>query len=98
MRIIQDNTLFEWDENKERINKQKHKLSFTTALQVFRDDSRIEKYDTAHSIDEDRYIAIGMVGDTAIIVTVSYTPRDEAIRIISARKATKQERGLYYDD
>ena len=95
MRIIRNDTVFEWDENKERINKQKHKLSFTTALQVFNDDNRIEKYDSVHSFDEDRYIAIGTVNDITFVVTVSYTPRDEAIRIISARKATKQERGLY---
>ncbi len=98
MRIIRNDTVFEWDENKERINKQKHKLSFTTALQVFNDDNRIEKYDSVHSFDEDRYIAIGTVNDITFVVTVSYTPRDEAIRIISARKATKQERGLYYDN
>lgn len=58
------------------------------------DDYYIEMYDFEHSIDEDRYIAIGMVGDLLFVV---FTERGEAIRLISARLATERERGLYYD-
>ena len=54
----------------------------------------IEMYDFEHSIDEDRYIAIGMVGDLLFVV---FTERGENIRLISARLATEQERRLYYD-
>ena len=51
---------FEWDEEKDRINRQKHGISFETASYVFRDEYYIEMYDFEHSMDEDRYIAIGM--------------------------------------
>lgn len=54
-------------------------------------------YDDVHSDTEDRYITIGEINGVAIIVFVVYTERDDAIRLISARKATKQERRAYYD-
>ena len=85
---------FEWDEEKERINRQKHGISFETASYVFRDEHYIEMYDFEHSIEEDRYIAIGMVGDLLFVV---FTERGEIIRLISARLATESERRLYYD-
>lgn len=89
--------LFEWDEAKEQINFSKHGIDFSTAALVFSDDCRIEKYDDAHSDDEDRYITIGQVQGTMIIVMVVYTEREEAIRIISARRATKREEEAYYN-
>ena len=89
--------LFEWDDDKEQINISKHVIDFSTAALVFSDDSRIEKYDDAHSDDEDRYITIGQVHGTMIIVMVVYTEREEAIRIISARRATKREEEAYYN-
>lgn len=52
---------FEWDEEKNLINQKKHKISFETAAYVFEDENYIEMYDFEHSIDEDRYIAIGCV-------------------------------------
>ncbi|MCD8370806.1 MAG: BrnT family toxin [Clostridiales bacterium] len=85
---------FEWDENKNSINKIKHKISFQTAAYVFNDPNYIEMYDFEHSIDEDRYIAIGKVGD---IIFVVFTEKKDTIRLISARLATSAERGLYYD-
>lgn len=85
---------FEWDEEKDRINQIKHGISFETAAYVFADVHYIEMYDFEHSIDEDRYIAIGMVGDLLFVV---YTERGENIRLISARLATESERRLYYD-
>lgn len=54
----------------------------------------IEMYDFEHSTEEDRYIAIGMVGDLLFVV---FTERRENIRLISARLATESERRLYYD-
>ena len=54
---------FEWDEDKNAINKEKHKISFETAAYVFDDPYYIEMFDFEHSVDEDRYIAIGKVGD-----------------------------------
>lgn len=85
---------FEWDEEKNAINKQKHKISFETAAHVFEDPEYIEMYDFEHSIEEDRYIAIGKVGDILFVV---FTERKESIRLISARLATNAERRLYYD-
>ncbi len=85
---------FEWDENKNSINKIKHKISFQIAAYVFNDPNYIEMYDFEHSIDEDRYIAIGKVGD---IIFVVFTEKKDTIRLISARLATSAERGLYYD-
>lgn len=85
---------FEWDENKNTLNKEKHKISFETAALVFNDPNYIEMFDFEHSIDEDRYIAIGKVGEVLFVV---FTERTEAIRLISARLATSAERRLYYD-
>ena len=86
--------VFEWDDAKNIYNKQKHRISFETAIHVFDDPDYIEMYDFEHSTDEDRYIAIGMVGDVLFVV---FTERSERIRIISARLATEAERRLYYD-
>ena len=85
---------FEWDEEKARRNREKHGISIETAAYVFRDEYYIEMYDFEHSIEEDRYIAIGMVGDLLFVV---FTERGERIRLISARLATEGERRLYYD-
>ncbi len=54
----------------------------------------IEMFDFEHSVEEDRYIAIGKVGDLLFVV---FTERKDTIRLISARLATNVERGLYYD-
>lgn len=85
---------FEWDEYKNVKNKERHKISFETAVYVFDDPHYIEMFDFEHSIDEDRYIAIGKVGDVLFVV---FTERKNTIRLISARLATNAERELYYD-
>ncbi len=89
--------VFEWDDNKEQINIQKHGMDFKTASRVFDDENYIDIYDEKHSEWEDRYLAIGVVNKVAYIVTVVYTERNDKIRIISARKATREEREMYYD-
>ena len=86
--------VFEWDEEKNLLNQRKHGISFETAAYVFADENYIEMYDFEHSISEDRYIAIGRVGDVLFVV---FTERKEKIRLISARLATEAERRLYYD-
>lgn len=93
MKTIIAETLVEWDDNKNRINKQKHGISFETAALVFADDERIEYLDKEHSVDEDRYVVLGCVHG---IIYVVYTMRGEAARLISARMATARERGIYY--
>ena len=91
----EDKTLhFEWDEEKNRLNFQKHGIDFDTAMLVFNDPNRIEIYDLEHSTDEDRYNTIGLVGKILFVV---YTERKNNIRLISARVATKAERSIYHD-
>lgn len=86
---------FEWDQNKNIINQQKHKISFSTAKLVFQDDNMVDFPDYNHSINEERRIAIGKVRD---ILFVCYTVRyEDTIRIISARRANKKEEEIYYD-
>ena len=85
---------FEWDDEKNEINKRKHRISFETAAHVFDDPDYIEMYDFEHSIDEERFIAIGRVGGVLFVV---FTERKDVIRLISARVATEAERRLYYD-
>lgn len=86
--------IFEWDEEKNKINMEKHGIDFETAMLVFNDLQRIEIYDVEHSVEEDRYNTIGMVNDVLFVV---YTERKNNIRLISARVATKLERSIYYD-
>lgn len=84
---------FEWDKEKAKLNLQKHGIPFETAAKVFLDKNRIEIFDQTHSIEEDRYITIGLAGDVLFVV---YTERNPKIRLISARLATAKERKLYY--
>ena len=84
---------FEWDDEKNKINLEKHGIDFETAMLVFNDLQRIQIYDMEHSTEEDRYNTIGMVNDVIFVV---YTERKENIRLISARIATKRE--IVYDD
>lgn len=86
--------IFEWDEEKNKKNIEKHGIDFETAMLVFNDLQRIEIYDVEHSMEEDRYNTIGMVNDVLFVV---YTERKDNIRLISARLATKLERSIYYD-
>ena len=88
--------VYEWDENKNIINRLKHGIDFETAALVFGDDDRIVKYDESHSIDEDRYITIGNICGTIVIVMVVYTEEEDVTRIISARIANKSETEEYY--
>ena len=87
---------FTWDENKNKANIKKHGIPFKTAIRVFDDINRVERYDEYHSDEEDRYQVIGMVGNV-ITVIVTYHSDDET-RIISARRANRNERRIYYGD
>ena len=93
-----DRIEFEWDENKEKINIKKHKIDFSTAALVFFDEQRLEMYDEKHSKIEERYKVIGAINGHLMVILVSYTLRDngKTIRLISARKAEKEERREYY--
>ena len=90
------NKEFAWDEDKHKINKRKHKISFDEASSVFEDDYAVYFDDDLHSQDEDRFIIIGVSKfDNLLIVCHCYRENDTVIRIISARKATKTESELY---
>jgi uncharacterized DUF497 family protein len=88
---------FEWDENKNRANVRKHKISFEDAKTVFYDENARLLSDPDHSNDEERFILLGMSHNAKILVVVhAYKEQDEIIRIISARKATKAEYNYYF--
>ena len=85
---------FEWDAAKALANLQKHGVSFDEATTVFRDTLSITIADPDHSESEDRFVDIGMSHRGQLLV-VSYTERNDRIRIISARPPTRAERKSY---
>jgi uncharacterized protein len=85
---------FEWDDEKDQSNQQKHGIAFDEAKTVFNDPRSITIADEAHSDEEDRYLDLG-ISTRGRLVVVSYTERDSNIRIISCRRATKAERKAY---
>lgn len=84
---------FEWDENKRVLNLEKHKIDFIDAIEVFTDLSRIEA--ESERGDELRYQTIGAVNDVVLLVV--YTYRAGTVRLISARRASKNEREAYFN-
>lgn len=86
--------IFEWDEEKEKSNLRKHGISFSEGESVFYDSFSITIPDPDHSIEEHRFIDIGISNRNRILVVV-YTERENRIRIISVRKATNIERKMY---
>jgi hypothetical protein len=85
---------FEWDPNKADYNLKKHGVDFFEASTVFNDPLSITYPDPDHSLDEDRYIIIGLSMSNRLLL-VAHTDRNEVTRIISAREATNRERKLY---
>lgn len=85
---------FEWDDDKAEANLAKHGVSFEEALTCFYDPRQVAFYDPEHSEDEDRELLIGH-SDQGRLLIVSYTLREPMIRLISARKATRQETKTY---
>lgn len=93
---LMDSLKFEWDEEKNELNKQKHKISFETAKEVFYDELAILFDDPDHSIGEERFLIMGMLKSSKIcIVSHCYRDNENVIRIISAREATKTEKRFY---
>jgi Uncharacterized protein conserved in bacteria len=86
---------FTWDDEKAAENKHKHGIDFATASLAFFDPGRIEEYDIEHSENEDRWITVGLVRNTLLFVVFAEREGD-VIRIISARKAMKNEQKAYY--
>jgi uncharacterized DUF497 family protein len=91
-----DEIKFSWDARKARQNIKKHKVSFEEASTVFYDENAIEYFDPDHSKNEDRFLMLGL-GWRLRIIVVCYCVRKQGseIRIISARKATREEKSTY---
>ncbi len=84
---------FEWDENKATSNLSKHGIDFQDAIGVFFDLFRIEQESSSKDYGETRLEVIGMAGNHLLFVV--YTKRNDKIRIISARRASRNERREY---
>ena len=83
---------FEWDEEKERLNKHKHRITFGEAATIFLNTPLQVFFDPDHSDSEDRFIAIGIsLHSRTLVVIHCESQSGTVVRIISARKATKRE-------
>jgi uncharacterized DUF497 family protein len=85
---------FEWNIKKARINWNKHGISFEEAVSCFYDPFQLSFYDPEHSDDEYREILLAQSEKGKILIIV-FTLRDDTIRLISARNATRQEKTYY---
>jgi uncharacterized DUF497 family protein len=85
---------FEWDPGKARINRRNHGVSFEEACSVFYDPLAATGIDPDHSEGENRLITFGTSSRSQLVV-VAHTEREEVIRVISARVATRSEKHLY---
>jgi uncharacterized protein len=85
---------FEWDPRKAATNLAKHEVSFEEAATVFGDPLGRIVADPRHSSEEERFVLLGVSKDTRLLA-VMYVDRGGAIRIISARRATRRERRDY---
>ena len=89
--------IFEWDDKKNASNIRKHGVSFEEAQTVFFDENAIEFDDPDHSIQEERFILLGLSQSLKVLVVCHcYRTVESKIRIISARKATKKEQSIYF--
>jgi uncharacterized DUF497 family protein len=86
---------FEWDPRKAASNLRKHGVPFSSAIRVFDDPSRQEQMDTSKELGEERWLTLGRADNG--ILFVGSTQRQESIRLISARKATRNEQRIYWD-
>ena len=87
---------FAWNEDKAKANVRKHGISFDEASSVFADDNARMKHDPEHSQEEDRFILLGFSAKLRLLVVCHvYREGEQEIRIISARKATRNERKQY---
>lgn len=86
---------FEWDENKNESNTEKHGISFDEAKEAFSDNQMIVKKDTKKNYGEIRFIGIGKALEKIIVVV--FTMREKVTRLISARTANKKEKQIYHE-
>ena len=89
---------FEWDPEKDKANKRKHGVSFEEARTAFHDANARQFYDPDHSEDEDRFILLGMSWKLRVVIVCHcFRERDLVIRIITARRADKDEETAYWE-
>lgn len=86
---------FEWDPRKARSNEKKHGVSFEEAESVFYDEQALLLEDPQRAEVEDRFVLLGLSAVLRVVVVVHALRGDDVIRIISARKATRQESHQY---
>jgi len=89
--------VFEWDVKKAELNLKKHGVGFDEASTVFGDPLALLMPDPEHSVDEIRYVLLGMSNRQSLLV-VAFAERPPRTRLISARRATRQERKKYEED
>lgn len=90
---------FEWNPRKAKQNSRKHRISFERAATVFLDPRMLNIVDDAHSLDEERWVTLGL-DRTGVLLVVCHTFRElttasAMVRLISARRATREESELY---
>jgi len=89
---------FEWDPEKDRSNQRKHGISFQEASTVFQDENALVIDDPEHSETEERFIILGYsIRANLLVVCHCYRSSESVIRIISARKATRNETKQYHE-
>jgi len=88
---------FEWNLEKARSNFRKHKVSFEEAATALKDPMATTGCDPDHSVGEERFVTFG-VSERGRLLVVAHTEKDDTIRIISARVASKEERKIYEED
>jgi uncharacterized DUF497 family protein len=88
---------FEWDPKKAASNSQKHRVSFEEAITVFGDERAMNMPDPDHSVEEQRFLVLGMSVRSRLVV-VAYAERPPRTRIISARLVSRLERRRYEDN
>ena len=92
-----DHISFDRDKEKNLANQKKHGISFEEAQSVFVDENALLIHDPDHSGDEDRFILLGLSSSIHLMVVCHcYREKDDVIRIISARKATRTEEKRYW--
>lgn len=86
---------FEWDERKDAANRRRHGVSFEEAHTVFFDEHAVLIPDPDHSVNEDRFVLLGLSSALRMLVVCHCYRHGDVIRIVSARKADRDERAQY---
>lgn len=87
---------FEWHHAKARGNYAKHGVTFETAKKAFSDPFMVEVLDDSMDYDEERFLLIGMAD--GVLLSIIYTPRQGRYRLITARRATRDEQDHYFTE